>query len=81
MIKCEIQCSYKRVITLLHNVYLTVSYITYIHAHCDRARARTELPIPHIQSRMIIIIIIIYIYIAHIAEASRRLETGRVEMT
>ena len=31
---------------------------------------------------IIIIIIIIYIYIAHIAEASKRLETeGRVEMT
>ena len=32
IIKCEIQCSYKRVITLLNNVYLTASYITYIHA-------------------------------------------------
>ena len=46
--------SYKRVITLLNNVYLTASYITYIHAHCDRACARTQLPIPHIQFRMII---------------------------
>ena len=41
IIKCEIQCSYKRVITLLSNVYLTASYITYIHAHCDRAYAST----------------------------------------
>ena len=41
IIKCEIQCSYKRVITLLSNVYLTASYITYIHANCDvRARVR-----------------------------------------
>ena len=39
IIKCEIQCSYKRVITLLNNVYLTASYITYMHAHCDRACA------------------------------------------
>ena len=39
IIKCEIQCSYKRAITLLNNVYLRASY-TYIHAHCDRcARA------------------------------------------
>ena len=51
----RIQCSYKRVITLFrNNVYLTASYITYIHAHCDRACARTQLPIPHIQFRMII---------------------------
>ena len=39
IIKCEIQYSYKRVITLLNNVYLTASYITYIHAHCDPACA------------------------------------------
>ena len=44
IIKCEIQCSYKRVITLLNNVYLTASYI---HAHCDRACVRTQLPIQH----------------------------------
>ena len=54
IIKCEIQCSYKRIITLLNNVYLTASYITYLYAHCDRACARTQLPIPHIQFRMII---------------------------
>ena len=54
IIKFEIQGSYKRVITLSNNVYLTASYITYIHAHCDRACARTQLPIPHIQFRMII---------------------------
>ena len=54
IIKCEIQCSYQRVITLLNNAYLTANYITYIHAHCDRACARTHLPIPHIQFRMII---------------------------
>ena len=30
IIKCEIQCSNKRVITLLNNVYLTASNITYI---------------------------------------------------
>ena len=54
IIKWEIQCSYKRVITLLNNVYLTASYTTYIHAQCDRACARTQLPIPHIQFRMII---------------------------
>ena len=29
IIKCEIQCSYKRVITLLNNVYLTISCITH----------------------------------------------------
>ena len=40
IIKCEIQCSYKRVITLLNCVYLTASYITYIHGHCDRACVR-----------------------------------------
>ena len=52
IIKCEIQCIC--IITLLNNVYLTASYITYIHAYCDRACARTKLPIPHIQFRMII---------------------------
>ena len=42
IIKCEIQCSYKRVITLLNNEYLAVSYITYIHCPlwpCMRAYA------------------------------------------
>ena len=43
IIKCEIQCGYTRVITLLNNVCLTASYITYIHAHrlwpCVRAYA------------------------------------------
>ena len=54
IIKFEIPCSYKRVITLLNNVYLTANYIIYIHAHGDRACTRTQLPIPHIQIRMII---------------------------
>ena len=44
IVKCEIQCRYKRVIALLNNVYLTASYITYIHGHCDRVRAHTQLP-------------------------------------
>ena len=55
IIKCEIQCRYKHVITLLNNVYLAASYITYIHAHCDRAYARTQLPISHVQFQMIIL--------------------------
>ena len=42
IIKCEIQCSYKRVITLLKIVYLTDSYITCIRVHGDRACARTQ---------------------------------------
>ena len=54
IIKCDIQCIYKRVITLLNDVYLTASYITCTHAHCDRACARTQLAIPHIQFWMII---------------------------
>ena len=56
IIKCEIQCrpSYKRVITLLNIIYLTASYITWIHVHCDRACAPTQLSIPQIQIRMII---------------------------
>ena len=47
IIKCEIQWSYKRVVTLLNNAYLSASYMTYMHAHCDRACARRQLPIPH----------------------------------
>ena len=54
IIKCEIQFSYKRVITLLKLVYLTDNYITCVHVHCDRACARTQVPIPQIQFRMII---------------------------
>ena len=49
IIKCEIQCIYKRVITLLKDVYLAPSYITCMHAQCDCACARTQLPIPHVQ--------------------------------
>ena len=49
IIKCEIQCIYKRVITLLNGVFLTASYITCMHAHCDCACADTQLPIPHVQ--------------------------------
>ena len=40
IIKCEIQCSYKCVITLLNNVYLTGSYITYIVLPTVTVRAR-----------------------------------------
>ena len=54
IIKCEIQFSYKRVITLLKIVYLTDKYITCVHVHYDRACARTQVPIPQIQFRMII---------------------------
>ena len=54
IIKCEIQCRSKRMITLLNNVYLTARYIINIIAYCDRACARTQLPIPHIQFQMII---------------------------
>ena len=42
IIKCETQCSYKRVITLLNNVYLTASYITYIHMLTVTVRARVR---------------------------------------
>ena len=54
IIKCEIQCRSKRLITLLNNVYLKACYIINIIAYGDRACARTQLPIPHILFQMII---------------------------
>ena len=47
IIKCEIQCSYKRVITLLNNVYLTESCITEWPCVRAYATANTAHSIPN----------------------------------
>ena len=49
IIKCEIQCISKRVITYSNTIYLTASYFTCTYAHCDHACERTQLSIPHAQ--------------------------------
>ena len=63
---------------------ITRSLISEI-GHAAQITGRIEAPEAELQAYIIIIIIIIIIidiYIAHIAEASKRLETeGRVEMT